>query len=196
MALNAEAAHEKGRKGVILTQRWLESTTHLELPADAYDFSPECRITCLDGSKKLFDLKGWFFKNKRTVWVENKAVSGERKQPQQYPLFLAIAYSATAMELKTGGLDPRWEFMWVTTHPFALPSWTKLTKPSQIRQALEGPGADLLNGERIDEDIIKLVSDRIWLLVLNTRQAELTLSASELSMVESVLKRKKKGKAK
>lgn len=196
MALNAEAAHEKGRKGVILTKRWLESTTHLELPSDAYDFAPECRVTCLDGSKKLFDLKGWFFKNKRTVWVENKAVSGERKQPQQYPLFLAIAYSATAHEIKTGGADPRWEFMWVTTHPFTLPSWTTLTKPSSIRKALEGPGSSLLNGEPIDEDILKLVADRIWLLVLNERQKDLTLKQSELSKVESVLKRKKKGTAK
>ncbi len=184
------------------TKRWLESTTHLELPFDAYEFAPDCTVSCLDGSVQTFDLRGWFFENKRGLFVENKAYTGVGKQPMEYKDFLAIAYSATAAEIARTQ-DPRWEFMWVTTHPFDQTAWPTLTKRSTIKAAIEANKAaaekddktDLLNGAAIDEDILDLVTGRVWLLVLNKRQKELTITRSELNKIEAVLKRKKKGKA-
>ena len=198
MALRAESAHEKGRKGVLQTKRWLESTTHLELAFDAYDWAPECTISCLDGSQQTFDLKGHLYKEKAPVFVENKAVDGVRDKPNQYADFLAIAYSATAAEIRRVQ-DPKWQFMWVTTHPFNQTDWTKLTKRKRIVQALEADRraasadenrSDLLNGEEIDDDVLDLLVGRIWLLVLNKRQSELTLTPKELSKIEALLNRK------
>ena len=197
MALRAEAAHEEGRKGVFRTKRWLESTTHIELNFDAYDWSTECTVTCLGTSAnggpnlQTFDLKGLIFKSKSMLFVENKTYTTVGSQAKDYHDFLAIAYSATAAEIARLG-DPRWEFMWVTTFPFAQKQWTKLTKRSQMKKALEQDQTGLLGGEEIDEDILDLMADRIWLLVLHKRQHDLTLTPKELSMIEAKLNRKGK----
>lgn len=191
MALRAEAAHEEGRKGVMFTKRWLESTTHMELDVDAYDWASECTVTCLDDSLQTFDMKGRIFKSKAPVFVENKAYSTVGGQAAAYQDFLAIAYSATVREMDRTH-DPRWEFMWVTTHPFAQTSWSKLTKATQIKKALEEDTTGLLAGRPIDDDVVALLRDRVWLLVLNKRQDELTLKPRELSKIEGLLNRKGK----
>lgn len=194
MALRAESAHEEGRKGVMLTKRWLESTTHMELNLDAYDFAPECTLTCLDGSLQTFDLRGIYFKKKQGVFVENKAYTSAGDQGKLFEDFLAISYSATAAEIARTQ-DPRWMFMWVTTHPFSQGRWAKLAKRATIRAALESDTTNLLAGQEISDDILDLMADRVWLLVLNKRQKELTLTPTELSKVEAILKRKQKGKS-
>lgn len=202
MALRAESAQEEGRKGVLLTKRWLESTTHIEMNFDVYDFISETTVTCLNGAVKSFDLKGKIHKSKSVLFVENKSYSGVGDQASEFRDFLAIAYSATAFETARVQ-DPRWQFMWVTTFPFSQRKWAKLTKRSEIKAALEADTAasaaagtpGLLNGQPIDEDILDRMPGRLWLLVLNKRQEELTLTRSELSKVEAILKRKGKGKS-
>ncbi|MFB8893582.1 hypothetical protein [Microbacterium plantarum] len=195
MALRAEAAHEEGRKGVFLTKRWLESTTHLTLSYDAYDMAADCSVTCLDGSSQTFDLRGRFHSPKRGLFVENKSYTGVGGQPDQFQDFLAISYSATATEIARTQ-DPKWEFMWVTTHPFSQSKWSKLTKRSMIRSALENDKTGILGDTPVDEDLLDLMANRVWLLVLNKRQKDLTLTQSELSKVEAVLKRGSKGEPK
>ncbi len=192
MALRAESAHEEGRKGVFRTKRWLESTTHIELNFDAYEWASECTVSCL-GTDNLqtFDLKGQIYKTKSVLFVENKSYTTAGRQAADYMDFLAIAYSATAAEIARTQ-DPRWEFMWVTTFPFAQKQWTKLTKRSQIKKAIEADTTGLLDGQPVDEDILDLLADRIWLLVLHKRQHDLTLTPKELSMIESKLNRKGK----
>jgi len=189
--LRAESAHEEGRKGVFRTKRWLESTTHIELNFDAYDWASECTVNTLDNKLQTFDLKGQIYKSKSLLYVENKSYTTVGKQGKDYKDFLAIAYSATAAEIARTQ-DPRWEFMWVTTFPFAQGQWPKLTKRSQIKKALEEDTTGLLNGLPIDEEILDLLSSRIWLLVLNKRQHELTLTPKELNLIEAKLNRKGK----
>lgn len=191
MALRAESAHEEGRKGVFNTKRWLESTTHIELNFDAYDWASECTISCLDGGLQTFDLKGQIYKSKSMLFVENKAYTSVGSQAKDYQDFLAIAYSATAAEISRTQ-DPRWQFMWVTTYPFAQGKWPKLTKRSQIKAALEADTTGLLNGDPIDEEVLDLMADRVWLLVYNKRQQEFTLTPQELNMIEAKLNRKGK----
>jgi hypothetical protein len=41
-------------------KRWLESTTYLELPFNAYEHTAVCTEVRLDGEKKVFDLSGFF----------------------------------------------------------------------------------------------------------------------------------------
>jgi hypothetical protein len=191
VALRAESAHEEGRKGVFRTKRWLESTTHIELNFDAYDWASECTISCLDGGLQTFDLKGQIYKSKSMLFVENKSYTSVGNQAKDYHDFLAISYSATAAEISRTQ-DPRWQFMWVTTYPFAQGKWPKLTKRSQIKAALEADTTGLLNGDPIDEDILDLMADRVWLLVYNKRQQEFTLTPKELNMIEAQLNRKGK----
>lgn len=192
LALRAESAHEEGRKGVFRTKRWLESTTHIELNFDAYEWASECTVTCLGVDKKqTFDLKGQIYKTKSVLFVENKSYTTPGNQAKDYMDFLAIAYSATVAEIARTQ-DPRWEFMWVTTFPFAQRQWTKLTKRSQIKKALEADQSGLLDGQPIDEEVLDLLAERIWLLVLNKRQHDLTLSPKELSKIEAKLNRKGK----
>jgi hypothetical protein len=171
------------------TKRWLESTTHLELEFDVYDWLPECTVSCLDGSLQSFDLKGRIFRSKSPLFVENKAVKNVGHQPSQFMDFLAIAYSATAAEIKRTQ-DPKWQFMWVTTHPFSQTDWPKLTKRARIMQALAQDTTGILKDEQISDDIVDLLVERIWLLVLNKRQQELTLSRKELNRIEAILNRK------
>lgn len=178
--------------GVDLAQRWLESTTWIELPFNVYDNSAVCTLTKLDNSVKRYDLFGSIFtKPNKPVYVEVKNYdSSGGKQPAEYVEFLANAYSITAKDLESGQ-DGRREFMWVTTHPFSLTGWATLTSPSAIKDAL-GKHPDVLDGKNIDVDLLDLVSDRLWLLVLHRRQEELMLTREELSLIEAQINRKGK----
>lgn len=192
MALRSEAAHEKGRTGVFATKAWLESTTHIALSFDAYNFAPTCTVQCLNDEYQTFDLFGRFLSRKAPLYVEVKTYDTVGGQSAAFKDFLAIAYSATARDFKKLG-DEHAEFMWVTTHPFAQTDWPKLTNRETIAEAVRDDTSGLLNGEDVDEEILDLLATRVWLLVLNERQHELTLTRSELAMVQSVLDREKAG---
>jgi hypothetical protein len=79
--------------------------------------------------------------------------------------------------------------MWVTTHPFSLSTWPTLTSPSAIKDAL-GKHSEVLNNNEVDVNLLDLVSDRLWLLVLHRRQEELMLTPEELSLIEAQINRK------
>lgn len=179
-------------EGVDLAQRWLESTTWIELPFNVYDNSAVCTLTKLDGTVKRYDLFGSIFtKPIKPLYVEVKNYdSSGGKQPADYAEFLANAYSITAKDIQSGQ-DGRREFMWVTTHPFSLNNWSTLISPSAIKDAL-GKYPDALNHNEVDVNLLDLVSDRLWLLVLHKRQEELMLTREELSLVEAQINRKGK----
>lgn len=185
MALR-EAAQESGRRGVFNTKTWLESTTHIQLPFDVYSFTSQCAVTCLNDKVEAFDLYGLISTRGVPLYVENKAYTAVGNQPKSFDEFLAIAYSATAKEIQRVG-DWKAEFMWVTTHPFSQTVWPTLTTRERMAQALEDDDTDIINKTKVDDALLTLVSQRIWLLVLNDRQHELTLSASELHLVQGAL---------
>lgn len=189
----AEPVQQKGRDGVDLAKRWLESTTWIELPFDAYEMPQQCTLTRLDGGQKLYDLSGWMFSQpKRALYVEAKDYdSAGGKQGGEYWTFLSNAYSITARDLASPSGDGRREFMWVTRHPFQLTDWAHLTTAKRVEEALNRDPASL-GGKPIDADVLALTAERVWLLVIHKRQAELTLTPSELATIESVLNRKAK----
>lgn len=189
----AEAVQQKGLDGVALAKRWLESTTWIELPFDAYETTQLCTLTRLDAGEKVYDLAGFMFTKPRTpLYVEVKDYdSAGGKQGQEFWQFLSNAYSITARDLASASGDGRREFMWVTRHPFQVTEWADLTTPTRIEKALE-KDPDALGGKPIDADVLALTAERVWLLVVHKRQDMLTLKPAELHTIEAQLNRKGK----
>lgn len=197
--MEAEETQEHGRKGVALFKRWLESTTYIELEWNVYEKPNYCTLPLLNGTKK-FDLVGNFLgSNQRPLAVECKRYSSKGDQPAQFSRFLAEAYSATLFETKVRGGDIAREFIWATTHPFDQSKWSKVHSHTAVKSAVENnpdvlgdhtsPSFDL--SSFISDDTIRTVADRIWLLVMNEKQDELSLTQDELLDVWKVLSRKK-----
>ncbi|WP_406410436.1 hypothetical protein OG923_18170 [Streptomyces halstedii] len=184
----AEASHKAGEKGVALAKQYLEGTTHIELPFDAYETPEQTTLIRLDGKRKAYDLAGHNITTRRPLYVEVKKYNVVGKQPVEYIEYLANAYSITARDVAEG-LDRKREFMWITWHPFHQTKWSKLTSKSEIEDALsEYP--ECLNGEEISGGVVDLVAGRLWLLMLNNRQEDLFLTREELYRVQATLQRK------
>jgi hypothetical protein len=187
----AESIQQKGIDGADLAKRFLESTTWIELPFDAYHNGRVCTLDRLDGKKKRYDLMGTLYVDPAVpLYVEVKNADDVGKQPAQYLEFLANAYSITAYDIEDYE-DAKREFMWFTKHPFDLANWSTNTKPSRIKAALDAH-PDALHGKPVDADILNMVAERVWLVVFHERQNRLALSPEELSIVESKLNRKRK----
>lgn len=186
----AEATQEQGRRGVALVKRWLEATTYVELPWNAYENPSWCEIDLLGGGVKRFDLAGYFLTGDRQpVVVENKSYNSDGGQYTQFQEFLAHAYSSTA-HIAERRTDAGREFIWVTSHPFGpLNHWSKLESAEEIRIALQVK-PEVLDGRNIDEEMLRTVANRIWVLVMNKKQGSLSLTPRELGLVHVALKRK------
>ncbi|HEX3784255.1 MAG TPA: hypothetical protein VHX38_31745 [Pseudonocardiaceae bacterium] len=185
----AEAEHKKGEEGVLTIKRWLESTTYVTINFTVYDDQVQTTATRLDGEVKRYDLAGHFLgENRRPLLVEVKNYTVVGKQPDEYPQFLANAYSITAAAI-AAGVDKKTEFMWVTWHPFSQNKWAHLTSEKEVKAAVEA-NPEVLADHELDPDIVRLVAQRLWLAMLNRRQEELLLSRSELFQIHGVLQRK------
>jgi hypothetical protein len=195
----AESVQQKGIDGADLAKRWLESTTWIDLPFDAYHNGPICTLTRLDGKRKTYDLFGSIHTSPITpLYIESKgfdSVGG--KQGKEFWEFLANAYSITAKDIKDGE-DARREFWWITRVPFNQTDWPTLTTGDRIKKALDEhhPEALLLpdgqGAEEIDVDVLATVAARVELFVVNRRQEDFMLTPLELALVESTLNRKGK----
>lgn len=184
--------HKKGQDGVDLARLVLESTTWIELPFTAEENETVCTLERLDGADKAYDAMGFILRDKKApLYVESKNYSSAGAQGTAYVEFLANAYSVTARDILRKKVDGNREFMWFTTHPFSLTKWSDLVSPGEIKNALSAH-PDALNGEPIDEDVLHLVSERLWLINVHHKQADLTLTAEELSKVEGLLNRKRR----
>lgn len=191
MPVEAEEVQELGRQGVASVKLWLEATTFIELIWNVYENPAMCTMACLGAdNRKKFDLVGNFIGGRRDpVAVECKQYSSPGKQHKYFKEFLAVAYSSTVRETADRGSDPKREYIWVTTHPFQVEKWTLLTSENKLREALaEHP--DMLAGNRIDDEVLRKVSKRIWILVRHEKQEEITLPNDELMLVLAALKRK------
>jgi hypothetical protein len=185
----AEATQLEGLDGTLAVKRWLESTTFMELPFNAYEDEGQCTLVRLDGQKKRYDLSGYFLgKSRRPIVVESKSYSTVGHQGGDYTEYLANAYSTTARDIATVG-DLQREYFWVTSHPFSQSKWARLTSSDELRDALQ-THPEVLNGAEADEDLLRDVASRLWLLVRHKRQEEIALTRDELQQVFTVLKRK------
>ncbi|MFD6516599.1 hypothetical protein [Rhodococcus sp. NPDC060176] len=187
-----EATQEQGRIGARTAQRWLEATTFVELPWNSYKNEALCEVECLNDSVKVFDLAGYFLKEERTpVSVEVKNVTTDSHLREKYHEFLAVAYSSTARRLSKSRADDKRNFMWVSWHPFGpMNRWAHLESPDEIQTALSSH-KELLGDHEVDQQILRTVSERTWVLTFNPKQESLSLDADELAKVLTALPRKK-----
>lgn len=186
-----EESQEAGRDGVFLTKKWLEATTFIEMPLNAYEHPARCDVELLGGEVKKFDLVGSYLTgDKAPIVVESKAYTTAGAQTAAYKQFLVDAYSATKRRLNSKLKDDRTEFMWVTTHPFGrTDNWRNLETEDYLRTVL-GENLGFLDGEDIDEQTVRLVAQRVWLLVRNPKQDQITMDSNEVNQVCTLLKRR------
>jgi len=185
----AEAEHRKGEEGALLAKRFLESTTYINITFSVYDDAAQTTLIRLDGKHKRYDLTGVFLgDNRRPLFVEVKNYTNVGNQPADYDEFLANAYSTTARDMSVN-LDRSVEYMWITRHPFSQTKWSQLTSDKEIIAALD-KHADTLNGAVVDSSIVRKLADRLWLVMMNSRQEEFLLTREELFLVHRVLQRK------
>ncbi len=187
-----EEVQELGREGVGQVKAWLEATTWLNLPFNAYQDGPRCKIVHHAGVKK-FDLRGAFLggkKRRRLATVECKRYTTTGKQASEFQNFLAIAYSSTHKQRLELREDPQEDFLWVTSHPFSQTDWPKLLDHERLAQHLSEPAnAAFLGGHSLDEELVRKVVKRIWLLVWSQKQLKITLTSDEVKQVMTVLNR-------
>lgn len=188
LSASAEPVQHRGREGVLAAKKWLEATTHLKLTWDCYDTPVHCTLPLLDGTTKLFDLAGVMLESPKPVVVECKKYATVGNQAAAYTEYLAHAYSSTARSFDIVGGDAEREFFWVTWHPFSQSKWPQLVTHSEVSDALV-KHPEVLDGNSVDGDLVRLVASRLWLIVLHERQERLTLSEDELHLVMAQLKR-------
>jgi hypothetical protein len=187
----AEEIHEIGRQGAATLKRWLEATTHIELPHDAYNTPIDCSVDTF-GPMKQLDLAGYMLTEKHTpVFVESKKYTTTGGQYKEFRKFLAIAYSHTAHELEKYGKHRSSRYFWVTFHPFNLENWSVLETYEHMIDALKD-GSTYLAGRDINHDLAHEVCSRIAVFVFNPKQEDLSLTREELELIRPALKRKVK----
>ena len=117
------------------------------------------------------------------IYVESKNLEGAGNQALEFRRFLAQAYSATKNSLGADnkGIDPKWEFMWATTCPWKGDGFRTVADWQEVRKAAEWDstrdetipvaGSKLARavpaGHVIDEDVARMVADRIWVWVIS-----------------------------
>ncbi len=172
-----------------MLKRWLEATTYIELPFDAYNNKIDCMVETFGGQKQ-FDLVGYMVAGEKTpVYVESKRYTSASGQYKEFNKFLSIAYSHTAREQDKFGTNRKSSYFWVTFHPFNLENWSKLETLDHMKKAL-GEHTEHLGGHAIDDDLAAQVSSRIAVLVFNPKQESWTLTRAELELIRPTLARK------
>lgn len=184
-----EDIQEIGRKGAATLKRWLEATTYLELPFDAYNNKIDCSFPTFTGTKN-FDLVGYTVSGERfPVIIEAKTYSSPGRQYTEYMKFLAIAYAVTAKELSVYGSTRKPYFYWITFHPFNLDNWTKLETVEHVKLALS-QHPEYITGHDVSDTLAHDVASRVMVLVFNPKQEALSLTRTELEKIRPILQRK------
>ncbi|WP_454083965.1 hypothetical protein [Georgenia sp. Marseille-Q6866] len=187
----AEEVQEIGREGAATLKRWLEATTYIELPFDAYNNKIDCMVETFGGMKQ-FDLVGYLIRDKKPpVVVESKRYASAGGQYKEFKKFLAIAYAADAKEVDKFSSCRRAHYYWVTFHPFNLENWSKFETYDHVKMALE-ENPEYLDGHAVDDALVHDVASRITVLVFNPKQEALALTRTELEQIRPVLNRKVK----
>ncbi|PRB66807.1 hypothetical protein [Arthrobacter sp. MYb213] len=188
----AEETQELGREGAFLFKRWLESTTYFDLPWIVYHQNGMCEVRFAEGpgGVKRFDIAGSWLQNPPIpVWVEGKRYTTDSGLKDMFLEMVAIAYAAYRYKKKNGSTDGGDQFIYATTHPFAVSSWKQLISTETIKEAYK-KYPQIVGDESFNHDDAQVIRDRIWIIVWSERQEELSLKTEEIQSVWSLLKRK------
>lgn len=184
-----EQLHRMGEEGAKKAALWLDSTARFAISHNAYDLDPStgepldhARLELLDGSWETFDLIGNILDEKgkqgHRLYVECKNYSTDGNQGKLYREYLAVCYSAFHRRWKAVDAPPSMEFMWATTHPFAVSTWTELRDLATIREACEDETmAARLDDVPFDDDVGRELAKRLWVSVVNDRADEMIMGS-------------------
>lgn len=180
-----ETAQRLGYEGLYEVKEWLEATTRFAFSFTVWDNEMMCTRPCPDGTMKALDLEGMTVgdpnERPRPVSVECKKYTTVGGQADGYREFLAVAYANTAHIINTMSGDAEREFLWVTYHPFSQTRWNELLTVSHLRGCIEQYAA-LLNGAKINDDLLATVAQRIGVMVVGQRQVDLRLTKDEAGL--------------
>lgn len=194
-----EDAHAKGADGVRRAKQWLESTMRVawvwtnadnavskKKLAYAWPGNPSRPFSFdLGGIMRAGEFDGHQFS------AEVKCYDKEHKQPEMYRRFLAQCYVALAERPYLCD-----HFMWITWCPFNATVWHEHCTEGRVRQAvLEhrelvlGTTAVTEAESLLDDERVKAVADRLWLIVISEKQEQLLPLIEWQAIIESAIKR-------
>jgi hypothetical protein len=197
-SIGAEETHKIGEMGAKRIRTWLDATYRFKIQQSVYDLDPQgvpypkLRVPLLaDGRYERFDLIGTLLDLNgapgRMLYVECKNYSSAGDQASLYDEYLAVCYSAFAKMSQLVGAPADIEFMWATTHPFAVTNYVNLTTEPQIRSACTRH-AGRLGGQAYDESTARQLERRLWLAIVNPRVEEMVMGTELQKAVVSRIK--------
>ncbi|WP_406084991.1 hypothetical protein [Streptomyces virginiae] len=189
-----EELHEVGADGARRAKEWLEATTRVKASWTNLDPKWSRRMTFKwpAGKQTQFslDLGGLLCGgdlDNDIFMAECKKYTSPGDQGTHYLSYLAKCYvilseQPTAVE----------HFMWITWCPFNVSDWNKLLTEEWVRRAVEKHGADIFGDEfdprdvdsHIDADIVRLVSERLWMIVLSEKQESLVITREHRALIQ------------
>jgi hypothetical protein len=187
--IGGEEPHKIGEEGAKRIRTWLDSTYRFRVDQTIYDLDPQgqpypkLRVPQLVKAGaaerfERFDLIGARLdangRSGRTIYVECKEYNAAGSQGPLYDEYLAVCYSAFVRISTLVAAPADADFMWATTHPFAVTNYSKLTTPDQIKVACEAH-PDRLGDATFDMSIAQQLSERLWLAIVNRRVEEMIM---------------------
>jgi len=168
----------------------MDASARFAMSHTAYDLDPDgrpythVRVEQLDGRYENFDLVGDIRDSEgrrgNAVYVECKNYTAAGNQGTMYNEYLATCYSAFAARHASLGHVPSMEFMWITTHPFAVTNFSRLTdEPSIASACAEQAHVARLGDSTYDPELGRVLSGRLWLVVVNDRMLDEMIMGDE-----------------
>ncbi|MYN66515.1 MAG: hypothetical protein F4X11_16030 [Acidobacteria bacterium] len=177
-----EEAQEAGREGVQRAKRWLEGTGRVNVYWTVYEHASMLGVPRPGGGKRSFDMSGVILGGDldgHQLYAEVKRHSNPRNQAKAYGDYLANCYCKMLRDP-----DRPYQFMWITWHPFSQTKWTRLCEWDEVRDEVSRRQTEWLGSKiLVDDDLCRLVADRLWLIVLSDKQEQLRMSDEMLAEV-------------
>jgi hypothetical protein len=193
-SVGAEEIHKIGELGVKRIRRWLDCTYRFRIDQTIYDLDPhghpypKLRLPQLPetpgvGTSKSprferFDLVGALLDENgcpgNRLYVECKESRTSGNQGRLYDEYLAVCYSGFLHLSQQIGAPADVEFMWATTHPFAVSRFSSLTTADHILHACAANPGRLGTCEP-DRSIAEQLAPRLWIAIVNSRVDEMIM---------------------
>lgn len=189
-----EDLHKLGEDGARRAKEWLDATGRVTRSWTVYDNIPTPLLEFHwphDGGKPFsYDIGGMFDGGEldlQRFMAECKKYS-HPNQGGHFDKFLAQTY----VMLKHYHYAAPEHILWMTWHPFRQTNWNKLSDQAHVISALKKhkervfPPDGLGNWKAlVDFDIVKQITQRVWVIVLSDRQEKLVISDSQRKVLAS-----------
>ena len=191
-----EAMHQKGADGARRAKQWLNATTRVGQAWTNEDAVQAAHLEFNwphgDQQPYSFDvggiLSGGEFEGHFFV-AECKNYDSASDQGMHYDDWVAKCYLTRKYHHRLAD-----HFMWITWHPFRQNTWKELCTPDAVSKGLLLPrnlkrvfdteDEDEAK-EKIDQEIVADVADRLWVIVLTAKQEKLVITPKHRGLLLS-----------